>query len=158
MSRQSNSRRRTFTVPEANASLPLVRAIVGDLVRLSRDVAERRQRLAFLSGGRNRHSHDPYQEELTQIEEDLEKDSRQLQEYVEELRHIGIEPRSATEGLVDFPSVMDGRLVFLCWKWGEPELLFWHEPEEGFRGRHPLTVEVGADDSLSDGETHSTDS
>lgn len=149
MGRQPISGQKTFTVQEANASLPLVRAIASDLMRLSRDVVERRQRLAFLSAGRNRHSHDPYQEELAQIEEELDKDSRQLQEYVEELRQLGVEPQSATEGLVDFPAVLDGRLVYLCWQLGEPEVLYWHECGEGFRGRHPLTVEVGADHTLS---------
>ena len=57
MVEQSASRPRTFTVRQANAALPLVRAIVGDLVRVSHDVIERRQRLAFLTAGRSRQSH-----------------------------------------------------------------------------------------------------
>jgi hypothetical protein len=131
---------RTFTVKEANAALPLIRAIVSDLVRLAGDVMDRRQRLSALSGGGIRSSHDPYGAELVQIEEELDKDGLQLQEYVEELRQIGVEPKSATEGLVDFPTLIEGRSAFLCWKLGEPEVAYWHELSAGFRGRQPLAV------------------
>jgi hypothetical protein len=133
--------RRTFTAQEANAALPLVRAIVRDLVEASREVVERRERLSYLIGGRSRDKQDPYREELAQIEDELEKDSRQLQEYVEELHQLGVEPKSAMEGLVDFPALFEGRLVYLCWKLGEPEVLYWHELEAGFAGRQLLTVE-----------------
>lgn len=135
-------RRRTFTVQQANAALPLVRAIVRDLVEASREVMERRERLSYLIGGRSRNRHDPYREELAQIEEELEKDSRQLREYVEELRQLGVEPKGATEGLVDFPTLVDGRLVYLCWQLGESEVLYWHEHDAGFAGRQPLTAEA----------------
>ncbi len=153
MSPQGSRRPKNFTVSEANATLPLVRAIITDLVALSKDVINRRQRLSLLSRGRIRSAKDQdlYQEELAQIDEELEKDSRQLQEYVEELRQIGVEPKSATEGLVDFPSMVDGRPAYLCWKLGEPEILYWHELDAGFRGRQPLTVEAGAGDDFSGG-------
>jgi hypothetical protein len=136
---------RTFTLKEANAALPLVRAIVTDLVRLAGDVMDRRQRLSALAGaGGNRSSHDLYSAELAQIEEELDKDGLQLQEYVEELRQIGVEPKSATEGLVDFPTTIDGRSAFLCWKLGEAEVLFWHELDAGYRGRQALTAGSGS--------------
>ncbi len=40
--------------------------------------------------------------------------------------------------LLDFPSEREGRMVFLCWEYGEPELAFWHDIDAGFTGRHPL--------------------
>jgi hypothetical protein len=43
------------------------------------------------------------------------------------------------EGLVDFPTTFEGRWVLLCWKLGERNLTFWHELDEGFRGRHEIT-------------------
>ena len=132
--------RKLFTVEQANAALPLVRSITADLVQLSREVIERRERLALLSAGRSATAADPYSQELTQIEEELEKDSIQLQEYVEELRALGVEPKSGPEGLIDFPSMMDDRLVFLCWKLGESELMYWHELEAGYRGRQSLVA------------------
>lgn len=142
-----------FTVEAANAMLPLVRAITTDLARLSREVIDRRQRLDHLTFGRDMASGDPYDDELTQIEEELEKDGLQLQGYVAELRQLGVEPKSGPEGLVDFPCVMDGRLVFLCWKLGESEVLYWHDLEAGFSGRQPLTAGVAEGTSGENGES-----
>ena len=132
--------RKIFTVEQANAVLPLVRSITRDLAQLSQEVIERRERLALLSGGRTTAAKDLYSEELAQIEEELEKDSQRLHAYVEELRELGVEPKNGPEGLIDFPAMMDGRLVFLCWKLGEPEVLHWHELEAGFAGRQALTA------------------
>ncbi|MBI3836751.1 MAG: DUF2203 domain-containing protein [Planctomycetia bacterium] len=146
--------RRLFTVEQANAVLPLVRAITSDLVRLSREVIERRERLALLSAGRNASAKDPYTEELSQIEEELGKDTEQLQAFVEELRELGVEPKSGPEGLIDFPAMMDDRIVFLCWKLGESEVLHWHELDAGFRGRQSLVAEsLAPDASAPQGET-----
>lgn len=136
-----------FTVEQANAALPLVRSITADLVRLSRDVIDRRERLALLLAGRTSTAKDLYSEELVQIEEELEKDGAQLQEYVEELRALGVEPKSGPEGLVDFPSLMDDRIVFLCWKLGESEVTYWHELDAGFRGRQSLVAGIAAGDA-----------
>ena len=65
-------RRRVFTPAEANATLPLVRAIVSDLVDLSRDLSERRQRLALLMEGKSKTARDPYHEELVQVQKEVD--------------------------------------------------------------------------------------
>jgi len=149
-----------FTVEQANAVLPLVRAITSDLVSLSREVIDRRQRLALLTSGRQQQNHrdrDIYAEELEQIEEELEKDGERLQVYVDELRQLGVEPKSGADGLVDFPSLMDGRVVFLCWKHGEQEVLHWHELESGFGGRQPLvagTMAAGTNGTVANLGSH----
>jgi hypothetical protein len=133
--------KRTFTVEQANAMLPLVRAITSDLADLSREVIERRERLSRISGGKQR-ERDPYSEEVAQIEEELEKDRHRLQGYVEELRELGVEPKNGPDGLIDFPAMLDGRLVYLCWKLGEAEVLHWHELEAGFAGRQSLAAQA----------------
>jgi len=135
---------KTFTPEQANAALPLVRAIVSDLVQLSREVTDRRGRIDFLLSNRDHDENDPYWQELAAVQASLEEDARQLRGYVEELRELGIEPKSAVDGIVDFPAVIDGRRVYLCWKLGEPEVLYWHELDAGFRGRQPLTADAGA--------------
>lgn len=141
MTPSSWGKRKLFTVEQANAALPLVRAIAADLARLSRDVIERRERLSTLLAGRERGTRDLYGEELAHVEAELEKDSERLQEYVEELRELGVDPKNGPEGLVDFPAMLDGKPVYLCWKLGEPEVLFWHDLDAGFRGRQPLTAD-----------------
>jgi hypothetical protein len=135
------AQRRIFTPADADATLPLVRAIVSDLVGLSRELAERRQRLGLLLAGKGKKARDPYHEELVQIQKDVDKDVPQLKEYIDELRALGVEPKSGSEGLVDFPAVLDGRQVCLCWKLGEPRVLFWHDMEAGFTGRQPIGPE-----------------
>ena len=147
MTPTSWGKRKLFTVEQANAALPLVRAITSDLAQLSRDVIDRRERLSTLLAGRERGTRDLYGEELAHVEAELEKDSERLQEYVEELRDLGVDPKNGPEGLVDFPSMLDGKPVYLCWKLGEPEVLFWHDLDAGFRGRQPLT----AGSSLNEG-------
>jgi hypothetical protein len=131
---------RLFTIDQANAMLPLVRAITSDLAALATDVVERRHRLALLTSGRDLKPGDPYSDELAQMESELERDAVRLQEYVDELRELGVEPKGAVEGLVDFPCQLDGRIVLLCWKLGESEVLYWHDLDSGFAGRQPLTA------------------
>jgi hypothetical protein len=142
---------RLFTIEQANAMLPLVRAITTDLATLAREVMERRHRVALLTAGRDPKPGDPYSEELAQIEAENEKDSERLQGYVQELQELGVEAKGALEGLVDFPSEMDGRIVYLCWRLGESEVLHWHELDAGFRGRQPLVAGVGSEGFELDG-------
>jgi hypothetical protein len=78
---------------------------------------------------------------LAHVKDELALDAERVGEYVQELSDLGVISQSETEGLVDFPSVMDGRLVFLCWKLGEPEVMHWHELDAGFAGRQTLAVE-----------------
>ena len=132
---------KVFTVESANACLPLVRAITADLVRLSRDLLDRKHRWESLTRGREILAGDVYAEELGQIQQDLARDAQQLQDFERELADLGVVAQSATEGLIDFPALLDGRLVYLCWKHDEPEVLFWHERDAGFAGRQPLTAD-----------------
>lgn len=54
------------------------------------------------------------------------------------LEEGGIVLRDIDRGLVDFPSILDGREVFLCWELGEDEVGYWHELSSGYLGREPL--------------------
>jgi hypothetical protein len=143
MSSKRRSEKKFFTVEEANARLPLVRAIVSDMVILARDLQDRRQRLASLLERRKPTTKDAYSEELSQMVESMEKDESRLHDLVEELEQLGVEAKGAAEGLVDFPGFLEGREVCLCWKLGEPEVLYWHEINAGFPGRQPLVIGAG---------------
>lgn len=132
---------RLFTIEQANSMLPLVRAIASDMSTLARELIERRERLAVITAGRTRKSGDVYAEELAQVEAELASDALRLRGYVTELEELGVFPRAAAEGIVDFPASLDGRRVFLSWKVGEPELLYFHEEEAGYNERVSLTAE-----------------
>jgi hypothetical protein len=140
MNNKRPKHRQFFTIEEANAMLPLVRAIVADLVQLSGEVTDRRRRLSFLLGGHNPNQHDPYQEELMQIEQELEKDTRRLHDYRDELRALGVEAENGPEGFVDFPALQEERKICYCWKLGEGEVLFWHDIHDDCTGRQLLTA------------------
>ena len=137
---KGRERQRFFTVEEANARLPLVRAITEDMVELASDFVDRKQRLEALLENRKPTAKDAYSEELVEMQKTLERDSQRLRGYARELQELGVEPKGAMEGLVDFPAWVDGREVCLCWRLGEAEVLFWHELEAGFAGRQPLVA------------------
>lgn len=61
-----------------------------------------------------------------------------MREALSELREAELVLRDLDRGLVDFPSLRDGREVYLCWLEAENEICFWHEPDAGFDNREPL--------------------
>ena len=63
----------------------------------------------------------------------------ELQEGVTALGERDIVLRDLDRGLIDFPSIRDGREVYLCWIDGEPDIGFWHELDAGYAGRQELS-------------------
>ena len=132
--------RRYFTVEEANRALPLVRAIVADIVRQWQIVSDLEQRLAPVLDRRrtSRAEEDPYDAELASRQAELSREQATFRAYLNELEKLGVELKGAHIGLCDFPSLRDGREVYLCWKLGESEVSHWHELHAGFSGRQPI--------------------
>ena len=136
--------RKYFSVDEANRSLPLVKAIVEDIVRQSRRVENLQERLRRVLREPRRRFDDLYSEELAQTQSELEVEEEKLQTYSDELKSLGVELKSDEDGLCDFRCIMNGREVFLCWRLGEPEVMFWHELDAGFAGRQSISSHAGA--------------
>jgi hypothetical protein len=132
------SGKKHFTPSEANAALPLVRAIIRDVTALAHDLRERHERLARVQAPERGKPADAYQEELQQVLAEFERDQDRMREFVQELRNLGVELKDEMSGLVDFPCWMGDREVYLCWRQGEPEVAYWHELDAGFRGRQKL--------------------
>ena len=63
---------------------------------------------------------------------------RRLKTAIEEVQETGCMVKDLDIGLVDFPTLLRGVEVYLCWKLGEPQIEFWHGTDEGFRGRKPI--------------------
>lgn len=61
---------------------------------------------------------------------------------IAELEDFGVVIKDLDFGLVDFPAERYGEKVLLCWKYGEPEVSYWHTPFEGFAGRKPLKIQA----------------
>ncbi|HZY85868.1 MAG TPA: DUF2203 domain-containing protein [Gemmataceae bacterium] len=134
--------KRYFTVSEANATLPYLRAILRDVTELARELRERHERLVRLRPGERGGLSAAHQEEMLQARADLERGQERMQEYEAELKQIGVELKDYFTGLIDFPSVLDGREVYLCWRLDEPDVSHWHELEAGFLGRRKLMADA----------------
>jgi hypothetical protein len=129
-----NTRKKYFTVAQANAILPLARSIVRDITELAGTLQSRFEQLKA-----NGELGDSNKEEL---EQELEEDQEKLREYVEELQELGIEIKDFHVGLIDFPARIGKREIYLCWKLGEPEVAHWHELDAGFAGRRRIRTEI----------------
>jgi hypothetical protein len=139
-------KRKYFSVEEANKTLPLVRAIVGDIVRQLGTVNDLGQRLSAVSRGRKLAPSDPYAEELAHSKAEMQAEEAKLDAYRGELEKLGVELKGP-DGLVDFPSLFEGREVYLCWRLGEPEVMYWHELKDGVAGRQPVTEHAASSGS-----------
>jgi hypothetical protein len=126
----------TFTLEEARALLPEVREIA-ESMRDNKREFEHQQSLLKDAGkhaGGNGHG----SSEALAAQGRAERLVNEIQRRVQRLAQLGVEVKSIDEGLVDFPSLRDGRVVYLCWRIGEPDILYWHELNAGFRGRQPI--------------------
>lgn len=132
-----------FTIRTANQTLPLVKMIVQDIVALSTEVSDTRERLEYLSEGRDESGlEDEYSKELHSIEQTMELKSDKVGQYIEELTELRIGTTAATEGFVDFPATRDNEAVFLCWHVGDKEVLNWHRRNEACSARRPVDLSL----------------
>ncbi|HEX5140763.1 MAG TPA: DUF2203 domain-containing protein [Dehalococcoidia bacterium] len=125
-----------FTLDEALTLLPTVRQLITEIQAAKADMEARTaelERLMSLSGGNGHHAAD-----IASNRELVQQAGARLQALIEELDGIGVELKGVDDGLVDFPSNREGRVVCLCWRLGEDTIAWWHETDAGFAGRQPL--------------------
>ena len=84
-------------------------------------------------------------EEYVVLKQKLNSAITKFYEAIEILENTGVVVKSIEQGLLDFPSKRFDEEVWLCWKYGETEIKFWHEKDSGFMGRKPIEV---SDESL----------
>ncbi|MGH9430375.1 MAG: DUF2203 domain-containing protein [Terriglobia bacterium] len=138
---------RYFNREEAEELLPM---IVRSLERaqerrksiepLEQDLAMAAARI-MMAGG----SQPPYQE-LVKKKNERDKVMTHIEEIIKTIQETGCVVKDLEEGLVDFPAIVDGEEVYLCWKLGEARIGFWHSMDEGFAGRKPLEDEDEPED------------
>ncbi len=128
-----------FTPDEVEALIPRLTELMGPLLDLHRevhglraDLAEEQRRI-MLSGGAIL-DRDAWRDRSGRVGE-LTGD---IQEGIGAIMAVGGVPKDLAMGLVDFPYLMDGREVNLCWRFGETSVGFWHGLDEGFTSRKPL--------------------
>ena len=72
-----------------------------------------------------------------------EKAIQSAKDTLSEINAIGVQVKDLDIGLLDFPCKVDGEIVLLCWKMGEPTITHWHGTEEGYAGRKPIDDRIG---------------
>jgi hypothetical protein len=133
-------KKKHYTLEEANATLPLLRAILRDVTTLANELRDRNERLARLQ--RTEGMDRAHEEEVQQLLAEFERGQDKMREYEQELEKLGIELKDYFTGLIDFRHLRDGREVYLCWRLGEAEVCHWHELDAGFSGRRKLTANI----------------
>ena len=130
---------RYFSPDEVEALIPRLTGIVEGLRAAHADVEAMRgrlqaeqRRLALAGGGVLD------QERWRADRASLDAAVARAQAAVDEIHALGGVPKGVEEGLVDFPHLRDGRVVNLCWKYGETRIRWWHGMDEGFSARKPL--------------------
>ena len=128
-----------FTTNEANSALPDVIKKYEFALGKKNEVSKLEQQLQISLSTTNTF------EEYVTLKQKLNSAITQFYESVEILENTGVVVKSIEQGLLDFPSKRFDEEVWLCWKYGETEIKFWHDKDSGFMGRKPIEV---SDESL----------
>lgn len=126
---------RHFTVEEANALIPMLEPVMESLRDLSEklgDVAREVQGLAALTIG-NGHG-----EGWAGLPPEIIAVRRDVEQRLLYLQGIGVHVKDIEQGILDFPTRMESREVYLCWRLGEKSVAYWHELDAGYGGREPI--------------------
>ena len=124
-----------YTLATANETLPLVKMIVGDIVEISEDIAETRDRLSHLRRNRSGAAEDEYGRELSSIVNLTDEKTQRLDTFIDELLTLNVDAGNAESGYVDFPATRQDEDIKLCWHLGEPEVMYWHRSDEDCQRR-----------------------
>lgn len=129
---------RLFTLEEAEALVPQVRE---ELLAMQRAKAELDELRASFEESVQRASSNGHVRDADGAagrRKRAETLAAEINERLERFQSWGCELKGIDEGLVDFPTERDGRVVYLCWRLGEERIEWWHDVESGFAGRQPL--------------------
>jgi len=130
---------RIFSLDEANALLPELSRRLDALKQLVGQIVHDQDGIAVLDLIGARENGSPEHGEYVKRKRETEGLVVELDARIREIQGLGCFVKDINEGLVDFYSVRDGRLIFLCWKLGETGIGHWHELNSGFSGRQPIT-------------------
>jgi hypothetical protein len=134
---------RTFNLEEAQSLLPVLESLLRTAIhgkKVMEEVDAEMQALThriFLNGG-------TYVDVVATARRKAEraKAEQRAKDALAEIDSIGVQVKDIDIGLLDFPCEVDGRVVLLCWKMGEPSITHWHSIEEGFAGRKPIDERI----------------
>ena len=128
-----------FSLRQAESLIPEVESAIREAIALKREFADaeievqERARRITMSGGVNVNL-----SEMIDLKSRRDQSAGRLKAAVENIHGFGCLVKDLDIGLIDFPTLLRGEEVYLCWKLGEPAIEFWHGVQEGFRGRKKI--------------------
>ena len=134
---------KTFTLHEAQTLVPVLRSLLQQAIegkKLIETIDEEFQNLShriFLSGGLILDI-----VKAARRKAEREKAVQRVKDALAEIDAIGVQVKDLDIGLLDFPCVVEGETILLCWKLGEEKITHWHGVEEGFAGRKPIDERI----------------
>lgn len=129
-----------FTVDEANALLEVIRPLMEDLAECKRGLDAVHATLLRLTPKQRANGH---RLDALGLEHQMERLVDRLSRGIRDLELLGVEVKDLDTGLIDFPALHRGRVVYLCWRLGEERIAYWHEISTGFAGRRPIAEITG---------------
>ncbi|MFN5273598.1 MAG: DUF2203 domain-containing protein [Planctomycetota bacterium] len=127
-----------FSIEQARSMLPLLRLIVADISLSHRELTDRRSHLRrMLRSHQGKARFQVYDQEIVEMQKELTEQAAHLDEYITELERLGVILRSAHEGIVDFPTLIDQRPAFFTWQMGQEDIndFHWHDESTADRKR-----------------------
>src|SRR5512141_1461559 len=134
---------RTFSLDEAHMLLPILESLLAQAIngkKLIEEVDAELQETAhrvFLNGGTLVNV-----VHLARRKAEREKAIQRLKDAIAEIDATGVQVKDLDIGLLDFPCQVEGEIILLCWKLGEPKIGHWHNTTEGFGGRKPIDERI----------------
>jgi len=134
---------RTFTLDEAQSLLPVLESLLRTAMNaknlIEKDDAEQQalHHRIFLNGGMFLDV-----VPLARRKAERARAEQRAKDAVAEIDSIGVQVKDLDIGLLDFPCVVEGQIVLLCWKLGEKSITHWHGTQEGFAGRKPIDQRI----------------
>lgn len=135
---------KTFTLDEAQSLLPVVESLLNRALEAKQAAADLQEEIAaqvrrvFAAGGMFVDIAAAQKRKIA-----LEALVHRAKDALQEIDAIGVQVKDLEVGLLDFPCLLEGETVLLCWKKGESRIDFWHRVEDGFAGRQPIDARFG---------------
>jgi hypothetical protein len=130
---------RFYAIDEANAALPEVERILAALRDQREELIALRDRVVAASPPDDEAPTDDVAEKVRLLRLGMQGLIDQMQAGVARLVELDITLRDISTGLIDFPALVSGRPIWLCWRLGEDDVAHWHSVDEGFDSRRPLS-------------------
>jgi len=127
-----------FTPHEANSLIPYIRMDLFLLQEVKREFKRKAALLRELRYEYEQLSLDPPEERLFELEASMEFLHMEAKTLTDSIRMKGAQLKDVDHGVVDFPALLNGKEVLLCWRQGEEHIQYYHGDGTGYCGRRPL--------------------